>query len=104
MDGRMGAQASGRQIQIRIYFSEHCFYIDSYPDIFEKSCFYTVDKQLGQYRIIINASTRRQIFRQMKQKAQPILDVLASIFVKYGGKSASVMAFKASAANCAVLP
>jgi hypothetical protein len=61
-------------------------------------------RNIGQYRIILNVSTRRQIFRQIKQKAQPILDVLASIFVKYGGKSASVMAFKAQAVNCAVLP
>ena len=40
---------------------------------------------LRRYRIKIVCQMRRQIFRQMKQKAKPILCVLASIFVKYDG-------------------
>ena len=38
---------------------------------------------LGQYRTKIVRQMRRQIFRQMKQKAEWILDVFTSIFVKY---------------------
>ena len=40
-------------------------------------------KLLGQYRTKIVRQMRRQIFRQMKQKAEWILDVFTSIFVKY---------------------
>jgi nicotinamidase-related amidase len=40
----------------------------------------------------------------MKQKAERILGVFPSIFVKYGEKYASRRAFEARAANCAVLP
>jgi hypothetical protein len=47
---------------------------------------------------------RRQIFRQIKQKAEGILGVFPSIFVKYGGKSASRRALEARAENCAALP
>ena len=47
---------------------------------------------------------RRQIFWQVKQKAQRILCVFASIFVTVAGKSASEATLKASAVNCAVLP
>jgi folate-dependent phosphoribosylglycinamide formyltransferase PurN len=47
---------------------------------------------------------RRQIFRQIKQKAEGILGVFPSIVVKYGGKYASRRALEAQAANCAVLP
>ena len=36
-----------------------------------------------QYRTKIVRQMRRQIFRQMKQKAEWILDVFTSIFVKY---------------------
>ena len=38
---------------------------------------------IGQYRTKIVRQMRRQIFRQMKQKAEWILDVFTSIFVKY---------------------
>ena len=38
---------------------------------------------LGQYRTKIVRQMRRQIFRQMKQKAEWILAVFTSIFVKY---------------------
>ena len=38
---------------------------------------------LRQYRTKIVRQMRRQIFRQMKQKAEWILDVFTSIFVKY---------------------
>ena len=40
-------------------------------------------KDFGQYRTKIVRQMRRQIFRQMKQKAEWILDVFTSIFVKY---------------------
>ncbi|MDY3655951.1 MAG: hypothetical protein SO054_07325, partial [Ruminococcus callidus] len=46
----------------------------------------------------------RQIFRQMKQKAEWILDVFTSIFVKYDGKFASRWRAKSPDALCAVLP
>ena len=38
---------------------------------------------LGLYRTKIVRQMRRQIFRQMKQKAEWILDIFTSIFVKY---------------------
>ena len=47
---------------------------------------------------------RRQIFRQMKQKAEGILDVFTSILVKYDGKFASRWRAKSPDALCAVLP
>jgi hypothetical protein len=47
---------------------------------------------------------RLHIFRQMKQKAQGILGVFQSIFVKYGEKYASRRVLEARAVNCAVLP
>ena len=59
---------------------------------------------LRQYRIILSAILRRQIFRQTIQKAELILDVLASIFVKYDGKDASKIVLKRLRVNCAVLP
>ncbi len=59
---------------------------------------------LGQYRIILRAESRRPVFWQVKQKAQRILCVFASIFVTVAGKSASEVTLKASAVNCAVLP
>ncbi|MBD9254042.1 MAG: hypothetical protein EGS37_00010 [Ruthenibacterium lactatiformans] len=57
-----------------------------------------------QYRTIPGVESRRQIFLQVKQKAQRILCVFTSIFVTVAGKSASEAALKASAVNCAVLP
>ena len=59
---------------------------------------------LGQHRTILRVEARRQIFWQVKQKAQRILCVFASIFVTVAGKSASEATLKASAVNCAVLP
>ena len=59
---------------------------------------------LRQYRTILSVESRRQIFWQVKQKAQRILCVFASIFVTVAGKSASEATLKASAVNCAVLP
>ena len=59
---------------------------------------------LGQHRTILRVESRRQIFWQVKQKAQRILCVFASIFVTVAGKSASEATLKASAVNCAVLP
>jgi len=47
---------------------------------------------------------RRQIFRQTIQKAESILRVLTSIFVKYDGKDASKIVLKFKNGNCAVLP
>ena len=61
-------------------------------------------KSLGQYRTKIVRETRRRFFLQMKQKTQPILDVLARLFVKYDGKSASGLRAKPSGGLCAVLP
>ena len=61
-------------------------------------------KHLGRYRTILRVESRRQIFWQVKQKAQRILCVFAGIFVTVAGKSASEAALKASAVNCAVLP
>ena len=61
-------------------------------------------KALGQHRTILSDESRRQIFWQVKQKAQRILCVFASIFVTVAGKSASEATLKASAVNCAVLP
>ena len=46
----------------------------------------------------------RQIFRQMEQKAEWILAVFTSIFVKYDGKFASRWRAKSPDALCAVLP
>ena len=43
----------------------------------------TAQNNLWQYRTKIVRQMRRQIFRQMKQKAEWILDVFTSIFVKY---------------------
>ena len=57
-----------------------------------------------QYRTKIVRQMRRQIFRQMKQKAEWILDVFTSIFVKYDGKFASRWRAKSPDALCAVLP
>ena len=57
-----------------------------------------------QYRTKIVRQIRRQIFRQMKQKAEWILDVFTSIFVKYDGKFASRWRAKSTDALCAVLP
>ena len=57
-----------------------------------------------QYRTKIVRQMRRQIFRQMKQKAEWILDVFTSIFVKYDGKFASRWRAKSTDALCAVLP
>ena len=59
---------------------------------------------LGQYRTVLMAQMRRQIFRQSKQKFARIVDPLRRIFVTNDGKDASRCAFKAIAANCAVLP
>jgi len=59
---------------------------------------------LGQYRTILRAESRRPVFWQVKQKAQRILCVFASIFVTVAGKSASEATLKASAVNCAALP
>ena len=61
-------------------------------------------KALGQHRTILSDESRRQIFWQVKQKAQRILCVFVGIFVTVAGKSASEAALKASAVNCAVLP
>ena len=41
------------------------------------------DTAFRQYRTKIVRQMRRQIFRQMKQKAEWILDIFTSIFVKY---------------------
>ena len=59
---------------------------------------------LGQHRTILRVESRRPVFWQVKQKAQRILCVFASIFVTVAGKSASEATLKASAVNCAVLP
>ena len=69
-------------------------------------CFHTPRLKfiLRQYRTILSVESRRQIFWQVKQKAQRILCVFASIFVTVAGKSASEATLKASAVNCAVLP
>ena len=56
------------------------------------------------FRGSLRVESRRQIFWQVKQKAQRILCVFASIFVTVAGKSASEATLKASAVNCAVLP
>jgi len=40
------------------------------------------ETRLGQHRTILSAGLRRQIFRRMKQKPQPILCGLTRIFVK----------------------
>ena len=61
-------------------------------------------RNLRQHRTILSVESRRQIFWQVKQKAQRILCVFASIFVTVAGKSASEATLKASAVNCAVLP
>ena len=66
-------------------------------DDFQKTC-------LGQHRTILRVEARRPVFWQVKQKAQRILCVFASIFVTVAGKSASEATLKASAVNCAVLP
>ena len=62
------------------------------------------NSDLRQYRTKIVRQMRRQIFRQMKQKAEWILDVFTSIFVKYDGKFASRWRAKSPDALCAVLP
>ena len=59
---------------------------------------------LRQHRTILRVESRRPVFWQVKQKAQRILCVFASIFVTVAGKSASEATLKASAVNCAVLP
>ena len=61
-------------------------------------------KDLRQHRTILRVESRRPVFWQVKQKAQRILCVFASIFVTVAGKSASEATLKASAVNCAVLP
>ena len=66
--------------------------------------FVTFGDLLRQYRTKIVRQMRRQIFRQMKQKAERILDVFTSIFVKYDGKVASRWRTKSPDALCAVLP
>jgi hypothetical protein len=58
----------------------------------------------GQYRTILSAELRRQIFWQFKQKTQRILCVFTRFFVTAAGKYASGAALKATAMNCAVLP
>ena len=63
-----------------------------------------LNPNLGQYRIILRAESRRPVFWQVKQKAQRILCVFASIFVTVAGKSASEATLQASAVNCAALP
>ena len=59
---------------------------------------------LRQYRTILSAELRRQIFWQFKQKTQRILCVFTRFFVTTAGKYASGAALKATAMNCAVLP
>ena len=59
---------------------------------------------LRRYRTKIVRQMRRQIFCQMKQKAEWILAVFTSIFVKYDGKFASRWRAKSLDALCAVLP
>ena len=59
---------------------------------------------LGQHRTILRVEARRPVFWQVKQKAQRMLCVFASIFVTVAEKSASEATLKASAVNCAVLP
>ena len=61
-------------------------------------------KKLRQYRTILSAELRRQIFWQFKQKTQRILCVFTRFFVTTAGKYASGAALKATAMNCAVLP
>ena len=61
-------------------------------------------KFFRQYRTKIVRQMRRQIFRQMKQKAEWILAVFTSIFVKYEGKFASRWRAKSTDVLCAVLP
>jgi len=56
------------------------------------------------HRTIPSAVSRRQIFRQMCQKAQRILCGFASMVGASDGKDASKTVLKASAVNCAVLP
>jgi len=50
-----------------------------------------------------SAELRRQIFRQMCQKAQGILCGFTSIFGAYDGKDAGKAALQAFAVHCAVL-
>ncbi|WP_140401719.1 hypothetical protein [Gemmiger sp. An50] len=57
-----------------------------------------------QHRAIPDGGARRKIFCEMKQKAQPILGGLASIFGKYHGKFWRDTPTEAFAVNCAVLP
>ena len=59
---------------------------------------------IRQYRIILSAILRSQIFRQTQQKTESILYVLTSIFVKYDEKDASKIVLKRLRVNCAVLP
>ena len=57
-----------------------------------------------QYRTILSAQMRQQIFRQAIQKFAGRVPPLPRIFVTYGGKDASRCVLKASVVNCAVLP
>ena len=59
---------------------------------------------LRQYRTILIAQMRRQIFRQTNPKDAGEMDFRQGILVQYEGKDASSCVIKATAANCAVLP
>ena len=65
---------------------------------------FVLSERSGQYRTILSAELRRQIFWQFKQKTQRILCVFTRFFVTAAGKYASGAALKATAMNCAVLP
>ena len=59
---------------------------------------------LRQYRTILIAQMRRQIFRQTNPKDAGEMDFRQGILVQYDGKDASSCVIKTTAANCAVLP
>jgi len=59
---------------------------------------------LRQYRTILIAQIRRQIFLKQTKLTRGIGDLLPRKFVRFDGKDASSCVIKAFAANCGVLP
>ena len=59
---------------------------------------------LRQYRTILSAVLRSQIFRQIVQSDRRQAGACQGSFVLYDGKDASKSVLKALAVNCAVLP
>ena len=59
---------------------------------------------LRQYRTILDAVLRSQIFRQIVQKRRRQANACQGFFVLYDGKDASKTVFKIFIVNCAVLP